>query len=356
MWGWTTIRFTHSGSRSAHPAEPTVPRAGRGDTLALMSTETRADPRLRYEASGTDLGAALDLFSDAYEGAHFNGAHTERAFAYRFRMVGDGSMSLRTTHFDAKATGQATAGDEYVVMWTTDGGGIVDVGRDDVTFAPGTPVVFPSGRPFVFEVEDIRQNLVHFDRRFLERVAAEEHGGQPGPLVFDHAQRPRTEELRGWNAQVARAARVVFGAAEPSPLLLAETARETALAMLHTFPHQQLAPESPVPQGATSRVREAVEYMHAYAHTPITTTDVAEHVGLSVRGLQQAFQRQVGTAPNAMLRGIRMDRVREELVAGSPGQLTIASVAVRWGFAHLGRFSAAYHQRFGEYPRDTLHG
>jgi len=320
-----------------------------------MSTDSREDTRLRYEASGTDLGAALELFSDAYEGAHFRASRTERPFAYRFRMIGDGAMSLRTTHFDARATGQAATGDEYVVMWTTDGGGTVDVGRDDVPFAPGRPVVFPSDRPFVFEVEDVRQNLVHFDRRFLERVAAEEHGGAPGSLVFDHTQRPRTEDLHGWNAQVARAAQVVLGSAVPSQLALAETARETALAMLHTFPHQQLAPEAPVPQGATSRVREAVEYMHAYAHTPITTTDVAEHVGLSVRGLQQAFQRQVGTAPNAMLRGIRMDRVHEELVRAAPGQLTVASVAVRWGFAHLGRFSAAYHQRFGEYPRDTLH-
>jgi hypothetical protein len=30
-------------------------------------------------------------------------------------------------------------------------------------------------------------------------------------------------------------------------------------------------------------------------------------------------------------------------------------VARHWAFAHLGRFSAAYQQRFGEYPRETLH-
>ena len=309
---------------------------------------------MRYEAAGTDLGAALQLFSDAYEGARFAARHTERSFGYRFKMVGDARMSLRSTHFDALATGEASSGDDYAVMWTTDGGGTVDVGRDEAPFAPGHPLVFPAGRPFVFEVEDVRQNLVHFDRGFLEGVAAEEHGGRPGAIVFDHTAHPRAEDLRVWNAQVRRAAQVVLGPAEPSALVMAETARETALAMLRTFPHEQLAPEVPVPQGATARVRDAVEYMHAYAHTPITTTDVAEHVGLSVRGLQQAFQRQVGTAPNAMLRGIRMDHVRDELRRGVPGQLTVASVAVRWGFAHLGRFSAAYAARFGEYPRDTL--
>jgi len=32
----------------------------------------------------------------------------------------------------------------------------------------------------------------------------------------------------------------------------------------------------------------------------------------------------------------------------------VAAVAERWGFAHLGRFSAAYFRRFGEYPKASL--
>ncbi len=327
----------------------------RSDTLPSMTIDTPADPRTRFDTSGTDLGAALQMFSEAYEGSDFAASRTDRPFAYRFKVVGDESMSFRSTHFDARARGAATSGDDYVVMWTAQGGGTVDVGRDEVTFGPNVPVVFPTGRPFVFDLQDVRQNLVQFDRRFLEGVAAEVHGRTPGPLVFDHAQRPRHEDLRMWNEQVQRAAQTVLGTGQVSALALAETAHDTAVAMLRTFPHELLAPEVPVPQGATTRVREAIEYMHAYAHAPISTTDVAEHVGLSVRGLQQAFQRQVGTAPNAMLRGIRMDRVHEELRRGVPGHTTVASVAVAWGFAHLGRFSAAYAKRFGEYPRDTLH-
>ncbi len=263
-------------------------------------------------------------------------------------------MSFRSTRFDARMQGELDVRDEYVVMWTTDGGGRVDVGRQEVAFTPAAPMMFPTGRPFAFDLQDVRQSLVQFDRTALERVAAEVHGAQPGPLVFDHTATPRTAELRGWNAQVQRAASIVLGRASVSPLALAEVAQDTARSLLRTFPHKLLAPDVPLPQGATGRVREAVEYMHAFAHTPISTTDVAEHVGLSVRGLQQAFQRQVGTAPNAMLRGIRLDRVREELRRASVGDLTVASVAMRWGFAHLGRFSAAYAARFSEYPRDTL--
>ncbi|MET3452649.1 AraC family transcriptional regulator [Curtobacterium sp. 1544] len=314
------------------------------------------DPRISFETSGDDLAAAIQMYEDAYDGAGFRAAQTERPFSYRFRVVGDDTMSFRSTRFDARMEGELEARDEYVVMWLADGGGLVDIGRQEVAFGPGTPMMFPTGRPFAFDLQDVRQSLVQFERTYLEGIAAEEHGTRPAPLVFDHTQTPRKEDLRGWNAQVQRAASTVLGNAPVSPIVLAETARDTALALLRTFPHTVLAPDVTLPQGATGRVREAVEYMHAFAHTPISTTDVAEHVGLSVRGLQQAFQRQVGTAPNTMLRGIRLDRVRDELRRASPGEVTVAAVAVRWGFAHLGRFSGAYASRFGEYPRDTLHG
>jgi len=313
------------------------------------------DPRTRSEASGTDLEAARQTFLQAYGGADFVADRTERAFSYRLRSVGDVAMSFISTRYDARMAGETASEGTYSVTWTSEGGGRMDIGRQEVELTPGAPVVFPTGRPFRFDLADVRQNAVQFDGRFLEGVAAELHGTQPGPLEFEHAVRPRAEDVRAWKVKVQDAARIVLGADQLSELAFAETSRATALAFLRTFPHRVLAPEALVPQGATGRVRGAIEYIHAHAHTPITTTDVAEHVGLSMRGLQQAFQRQVGTAPNAVLRGIRLDRVRDELRRGRPGDVTVAAVAVHWGFAHLGRFSAAYAQRFGEYPRDTLH-
>lgn len=313
------------------------------------------DPRTSFETSGDDPDAAVRMYEDAYEGAGFAAERTDRPFAYRFRVVGDDRMSFRSTRFDGRMVGEVETRDEYVVMWTSEGGGAVDVGRDEVAFGPRDPMMFPTGRPFAFDLADLRQSLVQFEREYLEGIAAEVHGARPGPLVFDHTRSPSGADLRTWNARVRQSASVVFGAEPVSELVMAETARETAVALLRAFPHRLLAPDLSLPQGATGRVREAIEYMHAFAHTPISTTDVAEHVGLSVRGLQQAFQRQVGTAPNTMLRGIRLDRVRDELRRAAPGELTVASVAVRWGFAHLGRFSAAYAGRFGEYPSVTLH-
>ena len=57
------------------------------------------------------------------------------------------------------------------------------------------------------------------------------------------------------------------------------------------------------------------------------------------------------------LRDARLDRVRAELadLTGAPG-VKVTEVAMKWGFHHLGRFSAAYRQRFGESPSETLRG
>lgn len=319
-----------------------------------MTTET--DPRDRFEASGDDLDAARRMYEGAYDGTGFVADRTDQDFTYRFRSTGDDRMSFRYTHFDARMRGVVEPRDDYIVSWSTRGGGRVDVGRDEVRMRVGVPVVFPTGRPFAFELADISQNLVQFDRAYLERVAAELHGEQPGPLVFDHTVEPSLDSIRRWQTQVRDAAAVVLGPGGTTELAFAETSYATAVALLRTFPHRILASPVSVPQGATGRVRDAIEFMHAFAHTSITTTDVAQQVGLSVRGLQQAFHRQIGSAPNTVLRGIRLDRVRAELVDAAPdGDVTVAAVAQRWGFAHLGRFSGVYAQRFGEYPRDTLH-
>lgn len=312
------------------------------------------DVREVSTASGDDLDAARAMFEAAYGASGFVPERTERRFGYRFRAVGDATFTLDAKRFDGRMVGEVDATSHYFVTWVSDGGGLMDIGRDAVALTPGRPVVFPSERPFRFDLANVRQNVVQFDRRMLEKVAAELHGVEPAPIVFDHADAPARESMRIWNAALQDAAGVVLGRAPVSTLAMAEAARRTAIAMLRTFPHTTLALSAPVPVTATGRIKRAIEYMHAYADTPISTTDVAAHVGLSVRGLQQGFQRQVGFSPNAMLRGIRFDRVRAELRHHSVGETTVAAVALVWGFAHAGRFSAAYARRFGELPSATL--
>lgn len=61
---------------------------------------------------------------------------------------------------------------------------------------------------------------------------------------------------------------------------------------------------------------------------------------------------QYGTSPMQLLRDMRLDKIRLEL-ANAPADASVSEIALHWGYTHLGRF-AAYRQRFGEAPSQTL--
>jgi hypothetical protein len=48
--------------------------------------------------------------------------------------------------------------------------------------------------------------------------------------------------------------------------------------------------------------------------------------------------------------------VHDELRETDPRVTTVSQVAGRWGFLYLGRFTAAYREKFGGRPSDTLRG
>jgi AraC-like DNA-binding protein len=103
-------------------------------------------------------------------------------------------------------------------------------------------------------------------------------------------------------------------------------------------------------------VRRAIEAIQALPEHPFTMATLADTAGVSIRTLQAGFQRYVGVGPMAYLRDVRLARAHEDLRAGDPRETTVARVAHRWGFIHLGRFAAAYRARYGTTPSRTLRG
>jgi transcriptional regulator GlxA family with amidase domain len=104
---------------------------------------------------------------------------------------------------------------------------------------------------------------------------------------------------------------------------------------------------------ATSRqIMEAVDFMRANMHQPLTLSEVAEATGISVRSLQYGFRRFRNTTPLAYLREIRLEAAQAEL--SSPlNMLSITDVALKWGFTHMGHFAARYRAAYGETPSET---
>jgi AraC-like DNA-binding protein len=105
---------------------------------------------------------------------------------------------------------------------------------------------------------------------------------------------------------------------------------------------------------APRAVRIAVDIIEEEAHLPLTLSSIAARSHISVRTLQQSFQRHLGTSPMALLREVRLRRAHQTLLESDPSSVTVASVAYGWGFTNLGRFAAAHAARYGETPIEAL--
>jgi AraC-like DNA-binding protein len=82
--------------------------------------------------------------------------------------------------------------------------------------------------------------------------------------------------------------------------------------------------------------------------------ELAATLGVTDRWVRAAFQRIFGVSAAAYFRARAIDGAHRELRAARPGTVSVTDVAMRWGFWHLGRFSATYRSYFGELPSETL--
>jgi AraC-like DNA-binding protein len=119
----------------------------------------------------------------------------------------------------------------------------------------------------------------------------------------------------------------------------------------HPYRHALAAPADPSRPAA---VRDAMDIIDAGPHLPLTTSTLARQCHVSVRTLQEGFQRHLGISPMGYLRQVRLRRAHRDLRSAHPSHNTVASIAHRWGFTHLGSFAAAHKKMYGETPRQAL--
>lgn len=232
-------------------------------------------------------------------------------------------------------------------------------GQHPVFGTSRTAAVFTPGKPAE----------LHFGERFALialMISKDQLQLELGNLLGDRAARPLEFEAeldltsRGGQS-ILHTVHLIDGAASRAdgplthPLAAQQLERSLFQALLFAQPHnytQALA----VPSPAAGRlpVAMAVELLRSDPAHPWTVAELAREVSVSVRCLQEGFRRTLDTTPTAYLRRLRLEAVRRDLSAAQPGATSVTDVATRWGFVHLGRFSAVYAQAFGEHPSTTL--
>jgi transcriptional regulator GlxA family with amidase domain len=106
---------------------------------------------------------------------------------------------------------------------------------------------------------------------------------------------------------------------------------------------------------ATVTVQRAVAFIEQRAQEDIGVADIAAAACVTVRAVQLAFRRHLGTTPMRYLRQVRLGRAHEQLLTADPARTTVTRVAADWGFANPGRFTSYYRAAYGIPPRQTLH-
>lgn len=317
-----------------------------------MSDTTPGAPRPIVSVAGTDTDAAIGDLAGMYAGRAWHSGRIDEDYWYRYVALGDDRMSIRRSQMHGSLRGDVAVEGEVVVQWIDAGSATVDVGRDEVRMELGVPTLFPIEQRFEMDYRDWDQRLVHLRRDLVLDVASERFLVD-GSVAFDRSTPPTPESIARWRQAVASSVRALRSEGVDS-LAWNEAQRDVARALLDLYRFRAEAAPTGWDAHRHARIRAAVEYVHAHAHEPLTVSDIARAADLSVRGLQEAFQRALDRSPMQYLREVRLRRSHDDLRRSEPGQTSVAEVAARWGFTHMGRFSGEYLQRFGEYPKQTL--
>jgi AraC-like DNA-binding protein len=260
---------------------------------------------------------------------------------------GDDDVRLRRIGTNGPQSGTIGPRPDHVLFWLSDGHAVVTADTGDRwEIGPGRPVMLSAPVAYAFATDASRMTLLHLSPAFLGAVAArgeDDGAAEPWEFVQPDASDIRIEPLRTLLREVTAQ---VLDPALPDIDRRAVN-RRIAKVVLSTFTRSRADVEN--------RLRRAVRFVHEHAAHDIALGDVAGAAGLSERGVQDLFRRSLDVTPMRYLREVRLDRVHLELLA-RPGRgvVTVRDVALRWQFAHLGRFAAAYRARFGESPHETL--
>lgn len=238
------------------------------------------------------------------------------------------------------AVGFRTAGAEH---WHSDGG------------------AYLAAQPGYWRTSMVRSGVHRqavIDLALPGQVAGTEPGRTERPVRFTGYEAISSPAARTWRRTYAYARDIVDDLPDTAgyELVVANVARLLVATALATFPNNALTDPTIEDRhdGHAATLHRAVSFIDDNAHRDITVADVAEAAHVTIRAVQHAFQRHMGTTPTAYLRRVRLDHAHQELIAADPAEQTVTRIAYRWGFPSPSRFAVYYRDVYGVLPGHTL--
>ncbi|MEV5798620.1 helix-turn-helix transcriptional regulator [Streptomyces collinus] len=216
----------------------------------------------------------------------------------------------------------------------------------------------PPDLPYSGRICAARYNITMLDPALLGQVASGgPHGDGPVRLT---GHRPHSAAAARYLSHAIAHLRdhvLADPAVADQPLIASTAAQHLAATVLATFPNTALTEPAGPDRGDArpATLRRALAFVDDHADQPVTVAEIAAAAHVTVRALQYAFRRHLGTTPLAHLRRVRLAHAHHDLVAADPaGGTTVTEIAARWGFHHAGRFAAEYRKTYRRAPHRTL--
>lgn len=280
----------------------------------------------------------------------------DSGFSYRLCQVGDEHMAISQVELNGTVS---FWGDTEVFAVSEARGARYDwQNREEAGTATAAPVLFRPGGQGLVVAEEIRSTNVFLPVGLVQATANTVYGTNT-PVVFT-SPGPASPQLgRAWSDMARYGSDVLASGAFEEPLVRTNLTRQLTVGLLECFQlggdrqQRYLSMEA-----QARRYRMAMQFFEDFASLPVTVEDAAQAADTTTEALGRAFRANhpLQLSPAQYLRRARLAAAHHDLVAADPtlGD-TVREIAARWGFAHPGRFAAAYRAAYGVYPRHTLH-
>jgi AraC-like DNA-binding protein len=280
-------------------------------------------------------------------------------FGLDVQVIQLGPLTIGQLSFANQVTLVAAELDAYHISMPTTGRIQSRHAGHEVTATPSHGVIFGPGYP-VYTLHDARST--ELDVKIQRGALEEELSGLLGRPVDGPLDLPPQLDLAGGPGRSwRRLIRLLRDELDHSQSLIyqpliAEQLRSSVLGgLLLSTPHRYYDElTGPAVAGPPRMIRRVVDAIHDEPERAFSVGDLARIGGMSVRSLQEGFRRHLGCTPMAYLQQVRLTHAHDALRRADPTRVTVAAVAHRWGFAHLGRFASTYRAQFGQAPSETL--
>jgi AraC-like DNA-binding protein len=314
----------------------------------------RKDPRiLESEFWTDDLDSARANVQASGIGEHSRVALDADGFRWGYSAVAVGNLVAGVVTTSGRQVVQATVGPATAVMHVPiQSGAEYRLGRRTVTTSGKRAILLPAQQSYTLMNPGgtIIAIVLNADvlMEMIENIAPGRKGHRAvraTPIDLSHSSHAALLSLR---ARIKR-----IGAKRNAIGVPAELARLEA-DFVEWLSRELLRQQGVV--ALSPRVRQRVEFIELWIDEHLgeeiglqRLTDIA---GVGAHALAKATSAARGVSPLEMVMHRRLRAARSLLETGRAN--TVAGVAEACGIAHLGRFSGAYKQVFGESPSDTI--